>query len=100
MRHRGIYPPDWPEIAIRIKAAAGWKCERCRRRHNPAKGYTLTVHHLDLDKSNCADWNLAALCQRCHLIVQARLVLGQLYFWAAPKWLRVHLEGYFGSLRG
>ncbi|GAH88897.1 unnamed protein product, partial [marine sediment metagenome] len=27
----------------------------------------LTVHHLDGNKANCEDWNLAALCQRCHL---------------------------------
>lgn len=27
----------------------------------------LTVAHLDHDPTNCADDNLAALCQRCHL---------------------------------
>lgn len=27
----------------------------------------LTVAHLDHDPGNCADDNLAALCQRCHL---------------------------------
>ena len=26
---RGVYPPDWSEIARRVKAAAGWRCVRC-----------------------------------------------------------------------
>jgi len=61
------YPEDWPEIALRVKSEASWKCERCHHGHDPSHGYTLTVHHLDHDKGNEAKWNLAALCQRCHL---------------------------------
>lgn len=33
----------------------------------------LTVHHLDGDKANMRWWNLLALCQFCHLSVQARV---------------------------
>jgi hypothetical protein len=32
----------------------------------------LTVAHLDHDETNCADDNLAALCQRCHLTYDAK----------------------------
>ena len=34
-RGRGDYPDDWPDISRRIKAAAGWRCERCG---HPAEG--------------------------------------------------------------
>lgn len=72
------YPPNWPEIAQRVKARAGWCCEHCGHPHDPASGHTLTVHHLDGNPANCADDNLVALCQRCHLHVQARYRPGQL----------------------
>lgn len=70
----GHYPDDWPAIAICIKDAAGWFCGHV---HEPKRGYTLTVHHLDGNKSNCNYRNLVALCQRCHLHVQARYRPGQ-----------------------
>ena len=66
MRANG-YPADWPAIAKAVKDAADWQCIRCGHAHEPATGYMLTVHHLDMDKANCAWWNLTALCQRCHL---------------------------------
>jgi len=74
------YPENWPEIAQDIKDRAGWRCEHCRRPHDPQTGYTLTVHHLDGDKANCAYSNLVALCQRCHLRIQASYMPGQLSF--------------------
>jgi len=74
----GQYPKDWPELANRIKDEAGWKCERCKHGHAPLAGYSLTVHHLDHDKSNEARWNLAALCQRCHLQLES-MSLYQIY---------------------
>lgn len=78
MKHRGTYPPNWPEIATEAKAAAGWTCQHCGHPHHPPSGHTLTVHHLDGDKSNCDPENLAVVCQRCHLHLQARFVPGQL----------------------
>jgi 5-methylcytosine-specific restriction endonuclease McrA len=74
------YPPNWPEIAGRIKEAAGWKCERCGHPNEFESCHVLTVHHLDGDKQNCQDWNLAALCQRCHLSIQGRVKMDQLFF--------------------
>ena len=67
------YPPEWPEIAKRIKDAAHWRCVRCNHPHDIPSGHVLTVHHLDGDKANCEPWNLAALCQRCHLHIQAKV---------------------------
>ena len=40
-------------------------CEGCGIGNG--KGHVLTVHHLDMNPSNCEWWNLAALCQQCHL---------------------------------
>jgi len=69
----GAYPKEWPEVARKIKETNGWKCERCKRPNNYQDGYTLTVHHLDGNKWNLEPWNLAALCQRCHLQVQNKV---------------------------
>jgi len=68
------YPPDWPELARKCKAAAGWCCQFCgirqgrkRRSHRTGKLYRvfLAAAHLDHDPSNPAP-RLAALCPRCH----------------------------------
>lgn len=87
--HRGEYPPDWKEIAERVKRDAGWRCVRCKAGHCPSEGRTLTVHHFDGDKGNCVRWNLMALCQRCHLSVQARVdpvqgLMGPPSAWVIP----------------
>ena len=68
---RARYPGDWEEIARAVKERAGWRCERCGHPSDPATGHTLTVHHLDGDPGNNEPGNLVALCQRCHLHVQA-----------------------------
>lgn len=91
------YPDDWKEIAGRVKAAAGNRCERCKHINDLASGHVLTVHHLDGDKANCEDWNLAALCQRCHLAIQGRVKMDQGFFEAllpVSEWFRPHLDGY------
>ena len=82
------YPKDWKTISLRIKTRALWRCEcqgecglhppnplprRCVERHGEpavfARGRViLTVAHLgDPSPENCADDNLKAMCQRCHL---------------------------------
>ena len=82
------YPADWKEIRARIMARAGNRCEcqgecglhppkpaprRCVECHGEpavyAKGrIVLTIAHLgDPSPENCADDNLKAMCQRCHL---------------------------------
>lgn len=96
-RSTGEYPPDWPEIAQATKDAAGWCCVRCGHPHDTAAGYMLTVHHLDLNKSNCAWWNLAALCQRCHLRIQAKVVLDRPWMLPHSAWFRPYVAGYFAS---
>ena len=106
---KGDYPPNWVEIARAVKDAAGWRCEECRHPHETStsrvpcdascthpkngKQRMLTTHHLDMDPSNCADHNLVALCQACHLRVQSRVDPHQLRLIGdEPDWLRRRLR--------
>ena len=82
------YPQDWKAIRARILARAQDRCEcqgecglhppnpqprRCIERHHTPAIYArgqivLTIAHLgDPSPENCADDNLKAMCQRCHL---------------------------------
>jgi hypothetical protein len=88
------YPDDWYQIAKRIKDLARWKCERCGHPHEPKRGRTLTVHHLVPDKFLVDDWNLAALCQKCHLYIQRRVDMFQTYLLPHSEWFIPHLVGF------
>jgi len=87
---RSCYPDDWDDISDRIRfGRAGGRCEcegqcghvhpdgRCRAEHgelHPATGseVVLTVAHWpDDDPQNTDPENLHAMCQRCHLSVDA-----------------------------
>jgi 5-methylcytosine-specific restriction endonuclease McrA len=75
---RSLYPPNWNEISTRIRfQRAGGVCEECGAVHgslHPETGsrVVLTTAHLDHNPANCADNNLMALCQRCHLRYDAK----------------------------
>lgn len=83
------YPADWPEIAQGIKHKAGWQCEHCGHPHDVPTGHVLTVHHLNRNKADCRWENLVALCQRCHLRIQAHYRPGQLWLLGieVPAWI-------------
>jgi 5-methylcytosine-specific restriction endonuclease McrA len=86
--NRELYPDNWEEIAFGMKQLTDWTCEHCGHAHDPAHGYTLTVHHLDGAPSNCAYENLVVLCQRCHLRVQAAYRPGMLVLpGMRPAWM-------------
>jgi hypothetical protein len=93
--NRGTYPPDWKAIARRVKDDAGWCCIRCHHPHCPMTGHTLTVHHADADKENVAWWNLLALCQRCHLSVQGRVVLARPWLLTHSEWFKPYVAGFY-----
>lgn len=84
-------------IAWEVKEEAGWKCERCGHEDSFEAGRVLTVHHLDRNKKNNMRWNLAALCQRCHLWAEAKVWLGQLSIFEHPGWLKPHIEGFLSG---
>lgn len=99
-RSTGAYPPNWREIAHEVKCAAGWKCVRCGRAHDPATGYSLTVHHLDMNPGNCRWWNLAPLCQRCHLRIQAKVIMERPWMLPHSEWFRPYVAGYYAHTHG
>ena len=94
------YPADWPDIATRIKEEAGWRCVRCGHPHDPSSGHVLTVHHLDLDPENCAWWNTPALCQKCHLHIQARVFMERAWMLEHSKWFKPYVAGYYANIHG
>lgn len=55
----------------------------------------LTVHHLNGDKADCRWWNLAALCQRCHLTIQGRVQLERVYPWEHSHWFKPYAAGWY-----
>lgn len=78
------YPQNWREIAARIKERSEYQCEcegecgrgthvgRCPnvhggRAYGTGSQVILTTAHLDHTPENCADSNLKAMCQGCHL---------------------------------
>ncbi len=87
--NRARYPKDWRNISLRIRFdRAEGRCEcdgRCGHEHeggrcaalhgklHPVTGsrVALTVMHLDHVPEHCADENLLAGCQRCHLAYDA-----------------------------
>ena len=96
----GEYPENWAEIAKEVKDEAGWMCVRCGHIHAPKDGYTLTVHHLDLNPANCAWWNIPALCQRCHLRIQNKVVMERRWMFEHSEWFKPYVAGYYAHLNG
>ena len=93
------YPQGWSDFARRVKAEAGWKCERCKHPNDLASGHVLTVHHLTNNKQQSFEdrWAFAALCQRCHLAIQGRVKMDQMFMpeiLPVSDWFKPHLEGY------
>lgn len=96
------YPSGWAEFAYKLKCEAGWKCERCGHAHDLESGHVLTVHHLTNDKNQSFGdkWAFAALCQRCHLTIQHRVKMDQMFMpeiLPVSDWFKPHLEGYLKS---
>ena len=77
---RSKYPPDWEAISRRIRERDGDRCRTCgvangalvERPGGKVTRVVLTVAHvLNPDPQDCRDENLSALCQRCHLALDA-----------------------------
>ena len=96
------YPLNWGEIAEAVKAVAGWRCEACGYPHDVETWHVLTVHHLNGDKADCRYTNLVALCQRCHLHVQALYLVGQLWLpdTEPPYWVKARGLTYSADWEG
>jgi len=89
------------EAMQRCKQAAHYHCERCDTPNDPGTGHTLTAAHLDANPGNNERWNLAALCQRCHLHFEGYNpfagVTEDNYNYVltrCERWFIPHLKGY------
>lgn len=60
-----------------------------------AQWRVLTVHHADGDKANLAWWNLLALCQRCHLEIQHKVVMERIWPHEHSAWFKPFVAGYY-----
>lgn len=60
-----------------------------------ARWRVLTVHHLDEDKANCRWWNLVALCQRCHLNMQRRVVMDRPFHYEHSEWFKPYAAAFY-----
>lgn len=60
-----------------------------------ARWRILTVHHLTREKADCRWWNLAALCQRCHLTIQGKVQMARVWPWPHTDWFRPYAAGWY-----
>lgn len=57
----------------------------------------LTVHHLNGVKHDLRWWNLAALCQRCHLTIQAKVRMHREWNREHTEWFKPHAAGFYAA---
>lgn len=95
----GPYPPNWKEIATEVKARVNWCCVRCGVAHDPPR-HVLTVHHLDMNPANCVWWNLCPLCSRCHLQIQAKVIMRRQWILSHSEWFKPYVAGYYAYING
>lgn len=118
------YPEGWTEFATALKEAAGWRCVRCGHpaetvaerlpcdkgcdpaRHpgglNDGRQRVLTVHHLTNNKMEPFDhwWAFLVCCQVCHLHVQAKVDMDQIWMFSHSPWFRPYVAGWAANLYG
>lgn len=78
-KSRSEYPANWKQLAEAVKDAANWHCVRCGHPHDP---------------------NIPALCQRCHLQIQAKVILERQWMFEHSEWFKPYVAGYYAALHG
>lgn len=73
----------------------GFDCDGIAHSMTLAQWRILTVHHLNGIKHDCRWWNLVALCQRCHLTIQGRVVMGRVWPWEHSDWFKPYAAGWY-----
>lgn len=92
---------DWREINLHAPVGETLDDEYPegprRRWETQAQWRILTVHHLNGIKFDCRWWNLTALCQRCHLAIQGRVVMERVWPWEHSEWFKPHAAGWYAT---
>lgn len=101
--HAGPYRYEWNGIwedagadeqvntAGQVKRLVGLRAVEARWR-------ILTVHHLRLGEDAKRDlrwFNLAALCQRCHLTIQGKVLMERVWPWPHSEWFRPYAAAWY-----
>lgn len=60
-----------------------------------ARWRILTVHHLTMDKPDLRWWNLASLCQRCHLQIQGKVQMARVWPHEHSEWFKPYAAGWY-----
>lgn len=94
-RFTNTYNADGKEKRRAAREAAGNKCVRCGSPSVPGK--ILTTHHFDGDKSNDRWRNLLALCQVCHLQVQAKVDPEVPWFLEHSDWIKPYVAAFYAA---
>jgi hypothetical protein len=68
---------------------------RIQRWEVEASWRILTVHHLNGLKFDCRWWNLASLCQRCHLTIQSKVYMERVYDKPHSEWFKPYAAGWY-----
>jgi hypothetical protein len=107
------YPFEWHKtVKHLVREQAGHRCVRCRHPYakgaggqspcddqcthgGPSEWRILTVHHLNGVKADLRWWNLAALCQRCHLTIQGRVQMERIWPWPHSEWFKPYAAGWY-----
>lgn len=92
--HMYAEPEPWTEVAV-AEAEIGRILHAKSHIEIEAEYRILTVHHLDGDKANCRWWNLMAACQRCHLVIQGKVVMDRVWPHEHSDWFRPYVAGYY-----
>jgi 5-methylcytosine-specific restriction endonuclease McrA len=60
------YPSNWLAVSVLQKQRSNFQCVECQRILLGVDSRFLHVHHLNGQKNDCSESNLAVLCIRCH----------------------------------
>ena len=55
----------------------------------------LTVHHLNERKHDCRWHNLCSLCQRCHLYIQRKVEMNQVFPFEHSEWFKPYAAAFY-----
>ncbi len=88
---------DWTEIAEGEVGPQDYRLDRGVKIE--ARWRILTVHHLGgpTRKFDCRWHQLVALCQRCHLEIQNKVNMEQLYPFKHSDWFKVYAAGHYAA---
>jgi hypothetical protein len=53
-----------------------------------------------MNPANCEWWNIPALCQKCHLQIQHKVVMEQPYMFEHSEWFKPYAAGYYANQNG